>query len=569
MVSLEWEENIFIGLKTLYEKIFISPAKQEILQKQVVLEEQKLSLLIFAKLLSGQDVTIFETDDPILYFCNRICLPTTMHLAINQEQNRECYLLRTAVAATAIRLKLNSQNTDVASLIQLCSLELAHFEPRLAALIQDSGSSITLSQLIPRLPTIEELAVHQDTKKSSYEAIEHDDSTIITEIQGKGRVNITEIQEDNTGQQDTPFHTFEKVETLDEYNGLSRQNDADDELAEHQEALNELKMDSVIRSQDRSNSLYKADIVLDGLGFELESVPTKGIPYPEWDYKKRSYKENWCYVQELSNVNKDSLWAQNTKAKYATLITTLKKRFSSTLTEWKKAKRQVIGDDFDIEAITELLIRLKTKETPNENLYLGRKSDFPKIATLFLIDTSYSTDSWILNRRVMDVIKETVLCISELLEENIQPFGIYGFSSNTRQNCRMIPIKRFNESWKSSSESLGGLQAAGYTRIGTALRHSYEQIMPKEYENKLVLLLTDGKPCDYDRYEGQYGIRDVRKAILEGKSKGITTHAFAIDKQAREYFPSMFSSQNYNIVDRPENLVTTLFQVYLKLLVKS
>ena len=133
----------------------------------------------------------------------------------------------------------------------------------------------------------------------------------------------------------------------------------------------------------------------------------------------------------------------------------------------------------------------------------------------------------------------------------------------------MIPIKRFNESWKSSSESLGGLQAAGYTRIGTALRHSYEQIMPKEYENKLVLLLTDGKPCDYDRYEGQYGIRDVRKAILEGKSKGITTHAFAIDKQAREYFPSMFSSQNYNIVDRPENLVTTLFQVYLKLLVKS
>ena len=84
----------------------------------------------------------------------------------------------------------------------------------------------------------------------------------------------------------------------------------------------------------------------------------------------------------------------------------------------------------------------------------------------------------------------------------------------------------------------------------------------------MLILLTDGKPCDYDRYEGCYGIEDVRKAIQEGKTEGVVTHAFAIDKQARDYFPIMFTRSNFDIVAHPSKLLELLFKLYLKVCIQ-
>ena len=104
-----------------------------------------------------------------------------------------------------------------------------------------------------------------------------------------------------------------------------------------------------------------------------------------------------------------------------------------------------------------------------------------------------------------------------------------------------------------------------HTRIGPALRHAQELLVRKSGERKIVFLLTDGRPCDYDRYEGEYGIRDVRKAIETGARHGIMTHAFAIEKRAREQFPRMFKRQHFDVVPSPRAFVESVCGAFARL----
>lgn len=89
--------------------------------------------------------------------------------------------------------------------------------------------------------------------------------------------------------------------------------------------------------------------------------------------------------------------------------------------------------------------------------------------------------------------------------------------------------------------------------------------MREAADRRVVFLITDGRPCDYDRYEGEYGIRDVRRAIESGARHGIMTHAFAIEKRAREQFPRMFNRNHYDVVADPRALVTSMCAAFARL----
>ena len=90
--------------------------------------------------------------------------------------------------------------------------------------------------------------------------------------------------------------------------------------------------------------------------------------------------------------------------------------------------------------------------------------------------------------------------------------------------------------------------------------------MAERTSRKIVILLTDGRPCDYDRYEGTYGIKDVKKAIETGRVNGIHTHAFAVEKQAAEFFPRMFTKHDFDILPHPDRLARTMCRLFGRLL---
>ncbi len=564
---LDWEENVFLGLKAVYKRVFVNPKKEQQKQVRQCLSDQRSKLLFLAQMIAGKSLSLFETDNKVLYAGDRIFLPVECFVGKTKEINNQLYELKTIVAALSIREQWYRDEVELAAALQDFIFEFPALNKRIQETDIALGDDTSIWDVFGALPLRSEVV--ETTISTGLEIGELDASEITTEIEGKGQVDvevIAESEDDGEGA-DLAIHTFEKAETLEEQTGLSRKSDDEDELESHEEALEEVDMRQVVRSQERPLSIYRSDLILDGFNFDVKdnkSVP--GIPYPEWNYKKRSYLPDWCFLNEVLDHRRNPDWVVKTEAKQAALVRQLKQQFASLTSEWLKLKRQANGNEFDLDAVVDSQVELRSGHTPSERIYTDQQRELHDISALLLLDLSYSTDAWLNDARVLDTILETVYCVGEVLDDYIESFAVAGFSSNTRRSCRFDLLKDFHEPWKDAKESLGTAKPEGYTRIGPALRHSQELLLNESAQRKIVILVTDGRPCDYDRYEGYYGIQDVKKAIETGKLNGISTHAFAIEKQAAESFPQMFNGHHFDVVSSPDKLTQTMCGLFARLI---
>ena len=112
---------------------------------------------------------------------------------------------------------------------------------------------------------------------------------------------------------------------------------------------------------------------------------------------------------------------------------------------------------------------------------------------------------------------------------------------------------------------IANIQAKDYTRMGFAVRYAIQELLKTAAKHRILLILSDGKPDDYDGYQGEYGIQDTRKAILEAQGNGIRPYSITIDKQAQIYLPRLFGPGQYMILDNVSALPMKLTEVYRKL----
>jgi len=565
---LDWEENLFLGLKAIYRQAFVRPDEKRRDAVRAELKERRTSLTLLAEMLVGRAVGIFETSNSALCGGDRIFLPAEFSIANSRAANASLYELETILASLALREGWRRNGVPLSDLVGRCHEEFPQLDARLAALRGALPPDADLWRAFGELPFADPLSAAAAAFIPPPES-EPSPAPITTEIEGQGQADVTVIpgQDDDGDGADLPTHTFEKVETLEEYTGMSRKSDDEDELGEHAEALSTLKMTQVMRSPERPRSIYRSDLILDGLSMEVnDDAPGRGIPYPEWDCKRHEYRRDWCFVQEGEVTESKPAWASRAASTNRALIHRLKRQFHGLTSEWLRLRRQPAGSEFDLDAVIDSEVERRTGHTPTESVYLDRRRDLHDIAALVLLDVSYSTDAWLNNRRVLDVITEAVFCVGEVLADYVEQFALAAFTSNTRRACRFDLVKRFRDSWLQSRDRLGSLEPGGYTRIGPALRHAHELLLNERASRKIVILVTDGRPCDYDRYEGIYGIKDVKKAIERGQRHGIQTHAFAVEKQAAEAFPQMFTRHHYDILPRPDALANTMCKLFARLL---
>ena len=136
--------------------------------------------------------------------------------------------------------------------------------------------------------------------------------------------------------------------------------------------------------------------------------------------------------------------------------------------------------------------------------------------------------------------------------------SVAAFCSQTRRDCRFLVAKDFEEPWALGAQKVMSLTPGGFTRIGPALRHATRKLMECGARKRLLLLISDGKPSDLDKYEGRYGVADVHRAVLEAQGEGVVMHALAMDPSAKGWLPSMFGAGRSSVVNRPEDLVSAL-----------
>ncbi len=399
-----------------------------------------------------------------------------------------------------------------------------------------------------------------------------------TERRAPPREQVTRVTPKEQRDGDSPLmHVFEKLFTAEEYQGGDRRFDGSDELDEHAEALDELQLRQVVRTADPTASLYSADLPLDAATPDLssETPAAELLHYDEWDQARRRYRPDWCALEVTRPEaeppsERATAYVRSVRQRYASEI----RRLRADLTRLHKRRaprnRQRSGSDVDLDAVVDRYAATRAAASGHgtagaDRLYIARRPHRPELATLVLIDTSLSTDSWVENRRVLDVARDAVLILGEVLGEELS-VAVGGFYSNSRRHCHYLRVKDFGDSWRAAQPRVLGLRPAGYTRIGPALRHATAVLRQAKARRRLLLLISDGKPTDYDHYEGRHGIADVRQALREAHRDGVATFALAIEASAKNYLPRMFGTGGYEILPHPGRLPTSLVRLHERLL---
>jgi nitric oxide reductase NorD protein len=185
------------------------------------------------------------------------------------------------------------------------------------------------------------------------------------------------------------------------------------------------------------------------------------------------------------------------------------------------------------------------------------------------LDVSLSSDGYANNNRVIDVEKQVSILFGEILEEFNVDFSINTFYSKTRNYSTYFTLKGFDDDWNKAKHKIGAVEPEGYTRIGAAIRHSGALLDQRSTKNKWIVLISDGKPNDFDKYEGKYGINDVKQALRELNERKINSYALAIEANAKYYLPQMFSANHYEILTTPIELLQALVKLYEKIKTQS
>ena len=283
--------------------------------------------------------------------------------------------------------------------------------------------------------------------------------------------------------------------------------------------------------------------------------------YNEWDFRRNHYRKNWCSLRILDMHPSKEPFVENTLVKYSHLITSIRRSFEALRCDDRLLRKQINGDDIDIDAVVESYVELhKGMEMSNRLFTQSRRLD-RDLAVVFMVDVSGSTKGWI-----NDAERESLVLLCEALEILRDRYAIYGFSGMTRKRCELYRIKTFNEPYNLQvKERIAGIRPQDYTRMGVIIRHLTKMLLEVEAKTRLLITLSDGKPDDYDGYRGEYGIKDTRQALMEAKHAGIHPFCITIDTQAHDYLSQMYGHVNYTVVSDVRKLPVKVSDIYRRL----
>ncbi len=311
---------------------------------------------------------------------------------------------------------------------------------------------------------------------------------------------------------------------------------------------------------------HKIRLDLDLPSSEYDDVLlSEGILLPEWDYKKQQLVDGYCSLQLMAlRPAESSQWPNDLQVQ----ANRLKRQFEGLKPISKWHNHQADGDEIDLDAYLHYsTARSLKRQSGDALLYRSKVHQNRDLSTLILTDLSLSTDAHVNDeKKVIDVIKEALYLLSSSLEAAGERFSIAGFTSKNRNCVRYYDIKGFNAPFdQACQDQIHAMKPAYYTRMGAAIRYATGKLKAQSSQQKLLLILTDGKPNDLDKYESRYGLEDTKKAVQEAKNQGLTPFCVSIDYQASDYLPYLFGSMGFvhlnNALELPKKLPKLFFQL--------
>ncbi len=357
---------------------------------------------------------------------------------------------------------------------------------------------------------------------------------------------------------------METIFTWADFIKLDRGTEEDEDLESAANAADDMETMSITRDGASSASQLRFDLDLPSEAND-DRILGEGIFLPEWDYKKQSLQPDHCRLFPMIAANAVPCalpkhlnhTARKLKAQFQQL---------APARIWYRGQQD--GCEIDLDAYLRFTSdRASGYQAVADNLYRDLRVGARDLACLLLADLSLSTDSWINNqRRVIDVVQDSLFLFAESLDATSDPFAIYGFSSRKRDPIRFHQIKTFQERYSADIRGrINAIKPGYYTRMGAAIRHGANLLTEQPASRRLLLILTDGKPNDLDQYEGRYGIEDTRQAVNAARQLGLQPFCVTIDRRGNDYLPYLFGSGNYVLIHKPSQLPRELPLLYAKL----
>ncbi len=490
-----------------------------------------------------------------------VLVPTEVHDLATQAENEELLLLRALVGGAIVGARIIDEATvaeRAPSIDARLSSEFASWPARRDALAASLGiDGVALVRLLAGRPRPGTSGPALAASAIDPSALPQD---VTTERAARRRPPPEKrrvLEQDRKGENPLT-HSFEKVHTAEDYQGGRKQVDGEDELGDHAEALDELELDTVVISNETTRSVYHADLVLSGGDSAHEAGAEGVLAYDEWEAAKRRYLRRHCRLTVEANGEPDrgdrGALLQRIARDERRAIAATRAEFLRLEGELRWHTRQLDGPAVDLDAVIDRATSVRAGHDGGARLYVSKRRRGPSLAMLLLVDASMSTDAYVADRRVLDTERDAAAALA-LATEGFVELAIASFCSFSHDDCRYTPLKGFAEPVSVGLARLAGVTPRGYTRIGPALRHSIEALVATEAERRVVVLLSDGKPTDADRYEGRHGIGDVRQAVREAKQARVDIFALAADPRSAPILPAMFGERGHAGLASPSSLV--------------
>ena len=173
-------------------------------------------------------------------------------------------------------------------------------------------------------------------------------------------------------------------------------------------------------------------------------------------------------------------------------------------------------------------------------------------------------------RRIIDILRESVLLLGTALESLGDRYAICGFSGYGRDCVEFFVAKEFDDPLDDQSlDAIAAMKPKRSTRMGPAIRHASMKLDSSGAALKVLMIVSDGFPQDHDygpdRGDHEYGLRDTARALLEAEGRGVETFCVTVDRSGHDYLRRMCPEDRYLVIDETAELPAALQKAYRQL----
>jgi len=356
------------------------------------------------------------------------------------------------------------------------------------------------------------------------------------------------------------IHRFESILSWTESMDINRAVEDDDEENAKKAADDQ---DSVTLSRHDRKTASRLHLHLDLSPSEAEHERLAGKhTYPEWNHRSQAYMSEHCRVLEAEATVPESVEFLRRSRN----VDRVRRQFEVLRTRRITETRQTDGTDLDLDALISARADLQATGRSSDRIYTASRKSRRDLSVGLLLDMSRSTEADMDGSCVIDVSRRALYALAHGLDACGDRFGIWGFSSLKRSRVFVTRCKGFEDPMSPMIDKrLAALQPGQYTRLGAAIRHVSALLVGEPSAQKLLLVITDGKPNDLDHYEGKHGVEDSRMAVRETRRQGMVVHGIVIDEDRQDWFPRIFGRGGFTLLPRPERLTRALPEIFRSL----